>query len=248
MRTLARTPHPLAFGHGRRGDAPALRSGPRVRAIYAASILVAGVLALVYLAGLVQLLAAASPPALAAGLFVGALGADLLTAMIHWACDTWGSEETPWVGAGLIKGFRDHHVDPQGIARHDWIEVNGVAALAATAGFLLFSPFAWQLASGGQVFWYAGLCSLICVAAAANQLHKWAHVRNPPALVRGLQRLGAILSVGSHAQHHRSPTKRYCVSLGWLNGTLDSFCFWRRLERCVEAVMGAEARSGTERT
>ncbi len=209
----------------------------------------AGVLALVYLAGLVHLLAGASPLALAAGLFLGALGADLLTALVHWACDTWGSEETPWVGAWLIKGFRDHHVDPQRMVRHDWIEVSGAPALAAAAGFLLVSPLAWQLASGGRVFWYAGLWSLICVAAAANQTHKWAHLESPPALVRGLQRLGAILSPGSHAQHHRGPhTRRYCISTGWLNAALDSIRFWRGLERCVEVVTGAEARSGTEIT
>ena len=160
-----------------------------------------------------------------------------------------GSEETPWVGAGLIKGFRDHHVDPQSIVLHDWIEVNGAAGLAAAAGFLLFSPLAWQLASGGQIFWYASLWSLICVAAAANQLHKWAHIGSPPALVRGLQRLGAILSADSHAQHHRtSHTRHYCISLGWLNSTLDTIRFWRGLERCVEAVMGAEARSSMEKT
>jgi ubiquitin-conjugating enzyme E2 variant len=208
----------------------------------------AGALALVYLAGLVHLLAGASPLALAAGLLLGGLGADLLTALVHWACDTWGSEETPWLGAGLIKGFREHHVDPQEMVRHDWIEVNGEAALAAAAGFGLLSPLAWQLASGGQVFWYAGLCSLICVAAAANQLHKWAHVESPPALARALQRLGAILSPASHAEHHRGPhTSRYCISTGWLNGTLDTIRFWRGLERCVEAITGAEARDGSEK-
>ncbi len=250
MRTLEGTPSPLAGGgERRRSSGPALRSSPRVRAIYVVSILMACALALVYLAGLAHLLAAAPALALAAGLFLGALGADLITAMIHWACDTWGSEETPWVGAGLIKGFRDHHVDPQSIVQHDWIEVNGAAGLAAAAGFLLFSPLAWQLASGGQIFWYAGLWSLICVAAAANQLHKWAHIGSPPALVRGLQRLGAILSADSHAQHHRtSHTRHYCISLGWLNSTLDTIRFWRGLERCVEAVMGAEARSSTEKT
>ena len=250
MNTLAIPPHPLACGdERRRSGVPALRSSPRVRAIYVVSILLACALALVYLAGLAHLLAAAPALALAAGLFLGALGADLITAMIHWACDTWGSEETPWVGAGLIKGFRDHHVDPQSIVLHDWIEVNGAAGLAAAAGFLLFSPLAWQLASGGQIFWYASLWSLICVAAAANQLHKWAHIGSPPALVRGLQRLGAILSADSHAQHHRtSHTRHYCISLGWLNSTLDTIRFWRGLERCVEAVMGAEARSSTEKT
>jgi ubiquitin-conjugating enzyme E2 variant len=209
----------------------------------------AGALALVYLAGLIQLLAGASPLPLAAGLLLGALGADLTTALVHWACDTWGSEETPWLGAGLIKGFRDHHVDPQRMVRHDWIEVSGAPALAAAAGFVLLSPLAWQLASAGQVFWYAAVWSLICVAAAANQTHKWAHVGRPPALVRGLQRFGAILSPRSHAQHHRGPhTSRYCISTGWLNGTLDTIRFWRGLERCVEVVTGAEARGRTEMT
>ena len=100
MNTLARPPHPLACGdERRRSGVPALRSSPRVRAIYVVSILMACALALVYLAGLAHLLAAAPALALAAGLFLGALGADLITAMIHWACDTWGSEETAWVGA-----------------------------------------------------------------------------------------------------------------------------------------------------
>lgn len=212
-------------------------------------ILVAGALTLGYLAGLVFARGDVSPLAVAASLLLGVLVADLITALVHWACDTWGSEQTPLLGAGLIKGFREHHVDPRGMLRHDWIEVNGTPALAASAGFLVLSPLAWQLASAGQVFWYAALWSLIWVAGTANQTHKWAHAESPPALVRGLQRLGVILSPRAHAQHHRGAhTHHYCISTGWLNGMLDRVRFWRGLERLVEVVTGARARSGTEKT
>ena len=208
----------------------------------------AGGLAILYLRRLVEIADDAAPLAIAAGALLGALCADLVTGLIHWACDTWGSEETPWLGAGVIQAFRQHHRDPQAIVHHDWIDVNGEGALGAATAFLLGLPIAWQLASGGHAFWYSGLCSLICVAGLANQLHQWAHVPAPPAPVRALQRLGAILSPSQHARHHRAPyTTRYCIATGWLNGSLDTIRFWRALERGIEAVTDAEARCKRER-
>lgn len=44
--------------------------------------------------------------------------------MLHWACDTWGEFSTPIVGPTLIRAFRMHHVDPQDITKHGFVETN----------------------------------------------------------------------------------------------------------------------------
>jgi hypothetical protein len=46
-----------------------------------------------------------------AGLWLGAWAADLVTGLVHWACDTWGDERTRWLGAGLV-------LTPERHARH----------------------------------------------------------------------------------------------------------------------------------
>ncbi|EMO25210.1 kua-ubiquitin conjugating enzyme hybrid localization domain protein, partial [Leptospira interrogans serovar Bataviae str. HAI135] len=47
------------------------------------------------------------------------LGADFLSGLVHFLGDSVGSENTPIFGPAFIFPFRDHHVDPKGITRHD---------------------------------------------------------------------------------------------------------------------------------
>jgi len=97
------------------------------------------------------------------GFVLGMLAADGITGCVHWACDTWGSPRTPWIGPALIRSFREHHRDPRAICRHDWVEVNREPALAAALGFALLAlpPLReWAL---GHPMAYAFLWSLFSV-------------------------------------------------------------------------------------
>jgi ubiquitin-conjugating enzyme E2 variant len=182
------------------------------------------------------------------GALLGALAADGLTGLVHWACDTWGDERTRWLGPGLIRSFREHHRDPRAMLAHDWIEVNREPATAATAALLLLWLPPAQRVLDGHALAYGFVCWLVAYGAAANQLHAWAHAPAPPRAVRLLQRGGWILSPARHAVHHRAPrTTAYCISTGWLNPLLDASGFWRGLERAVGRLTGAEPRRGGRR-
>lgn len=49
---------------------------------------------------------------------------DWISGMVHWGADTWGEFETPIVGPTLIRNFRMHHIDPQDIVKHGFVETN----------------------------------------------------------------------------------------------------------------------------
>lgn len=151
--------------------------------------------------------------------FCGWLLADLLSGLVHWALDTFGSVRTPLVGSAFIRPFREHHADPAAMTRHDFIEVNGASCLGclpvlAAAAFLPMDGFI-----------QAALLSFSLGVLLANQCHKWAHV--PPDqlhdFVKTIQKLGLILRASEHRLHHTHPYDSYfCTASGWLNGPLNA--------------------------
>jgi ubiquitin-conjugating enzyme E2 variant len=173
-------------------------------------------------------------------LFLGALSADLVSGLVHWAADTWGNQTWPIVGPTLIRSFREHHVDAKAITHHDFVETNGATALVLVPlllGIHLSMPTgssAWtRLHYQSSLF----ALSLTLFVFLTNQIHKWAHSDLPPRSVRLLQELGLILPSAHHQVHHAGQhTSCYCITTGWLNPVLDRIRFFRISETLIQSI------------
>src|SRR5256885_9285230 len=62
---------------------------------------------------------------------VGVVGGDFISGIVHWAADTYCSEDTPVVGPSLVKPFRMHHVYPRDICTHNVVEPVGTVCILA---------------------------------------------------------------------------------------------------------------------
>ena len=181
-------------------------------------------------------------PMAAAGLAAW-VAVDLLSGLVHWTFDTWGSVHTPLVGARYIRPFREHHFDPHAMTRHDFVETNGsscVGALPLLLAAIVLPTHAngWELAHAFLLFTALGVL-------ITNQCHKWAHLplADVPRPVRLAQRLRLILRPEDHLRHHVRPfDSHYCTAAGWLNGPLAALGFFRVLERLIVALTRSRAR------
>ncbi len=171
------------------------------------------------------------------------IAADFLSGCAHWAFDTWGSVHTPFLGPNFIRPFREHHVDPTAITRHDFIETNGASCIAALPVLAAASFVAVEAAFAT----HALLVSLAVGILLSNQCHKWAHAdpaRRGP-LVRLAQRVRLVLSPDHHRFHHVHPfNSHFCAASGWLNYVLDRSRFFRALEAAINAVRGTRESAG----
>ncbi|MFM9885675.1 MAG: fatty acid desaturase CarF family protein [Burkholderiales bacterium] len=159
----------------------------------------------------------------------GWLAADLFSGLVHFAFDSLGSVHTPFIGNAFIRPFREHHVDPQAMTRHGFVETNGASSLAClpALGATSLTPLdsaPWILAQA--ILLFAALGTL-----ATNQCHKWAHMDEAatPAFARRAQRYRLILPREHHQLHHTAPfDSHFCTSCGWLNPALNALLrTWR---------------------
>lgn len=173
---------------------------------------------------------------------VGALGADLVSGIVHWAADTWGRETLPIIGRRLLRPFRVHHVNPDDFAGRRFLDVNGDVAIIVCLILApaLVVPLSTPVGRIADVF----VVAFCLIGLPTNQVHQWAHIRRPPAPVRWLQQVGIILSPGEHARHHVAPyAEQYCIATGWCNRVLAAIGFFPRLERLITRVAGIEPRA-----
>ncbi len=175
----------------------------------------------------------------------GYIAADFISGMVHWFCDTWGSPDWFVVGPVFIRTFREHHVDPLSITRHDFVETNGANCMAimpvvVPAAFLHLDPTSpWRVGLG------AFCAALALCIPFTSQAHKWAHTDEDkiPTVVRWLQRAGILLSKDHHEQHHAAPfIKNYCITTGLCDHILERISFFRVAERVITSVTGAIPR------
>jgi ubiquitin-conjugating enzyme E2 variant len=181
-------------------------------------------------------------------ILIGWLAGDWVSGLVHWFCDTYGSEETPFFGQAIILPFREHHVLPGKICEHNFVETNGNSFLL---GVVVVIPFLFAMLASepgdtfvpvaGTLMVFTGIFSCL-----ANQVHKWSHAdaASVPAVVRLLQRHHLILNPDHHQLHHTSPfDTNYCISCGWMNPVLEMTRFFRRAERLLGLFGLQPARS-----
>ncbi|XP_045472523.1 plasmanylethanolamine desaturase [Harmonia axyridis] len=186
--------------------------------------------------------------AIVAAAFGGIVTADFCSGFFHWAADTWGSVDFPILGKNFLRPFREHHIDPTSITRHDFIETNG-------DNFMVTIPFL------GRMFWdfvtlpedevqkkFTWNCYVFLLAifiALTNQIHKWSHTYfGLPGWVVFLQDCHIVLPRKHHRIHHVAPHETYfCITTGWLNWPLEKIHFWTGLELLVQATTGCRPRA-----
>lgn len=174
---------------------------------------------------------------------LGWILADLASGVVHWLADTWGSERIPVIGPVFVRSFREHHVDPEAITKHDWIETNGAnsATTIPILSGLVAASWAYPGVIGGG--WVLAVVSLNFWTVLGNQIHKWAHMVSPPRWVRWGQRCRIFISPDAHRRHHNGRhDDHFCITSGILNGLLGRLEVFRRLEKAVTLVTGYEPR------
>jgi len=164
--------------------------------------------------------------------FLGICFADFGTGFIHWAADNLGSVDTPLLGPAFIYPFRLHHVDPQEITRHDFLEVNGLSFTATIPFIIVFGsfvfdeePYVWK------VFMEWLTMTAVVFAWFTNEFHKLSHMHNPPWWAKCLQRCGLILSPEMHHIHHVTLDSFYSICTGWTNYPLEYFRFYQLITK-----------------
>jgi len=181
-------------------------------------------------------------------LISGILMADFFSGLVHWAADTWGSIDIPVVGTAFIRSFREHHIDPTAITRHDWVETNGDNSMLATVLFG-YSSYNFITSEPDEILLkYHQSCFLFSFGifvSMTNQIHKWSHTYSKlPWMVQLLQDYHVILPRQHHRIHHVSPHETYyCITTGWLNHPLEKLDFWRILEKYIEKFTGYKPRN-----
>jgi len=180
---------------------------------------------------------------LGGGVLGGYLWADFVSGFVHFIADNFGSVRTPFLGPVFFRTFREHHVDPLAITRHDFFEVNGancVVSLPFAAATLAFVPIETSLL--GLAFATFMLLFLFGIFLT-NQFHRWAHLPAAPSWIRRLQATGLILGAAHHERHHRAPYDTYyCITSGLMNPLLARIRFFELIKaplgRMLEPIVG----------
>ncbi len=175
-------------------------------------------------------------------LLLGALIADFASGLGHFLADNFFAVDTPVLGHLFIYRFRQHHEDQTIICQADFRETNGALCLlslpAVVGGYLLLggAPSLWALLVAGVMLAFGILGGM------TNQMHRWAHDRQRPPLVRWMQRWGLALNPRHHSVHHARPHhEHFCIALGAMDPLMERFAVWHRLANLMRALRAPQA-------
>lgn len=111
-----------------------------------------------------------------------------------------------------------HHIDPQDITKHGFIETNASSCypmplfifvgLQITPSSFFIQTYEWTIIFG------------VILGIFTNEFHKWAHMvhSKPHPIIRFLQNSRLILNHAEHHRHHQGEFDRaYCIINGWMN-------------------------------
>ena len=119
---------------------------------------------------------------------------------------------------GLAEGFQRHHDNPAKIYEMPLYEHLYVMHLPLTIVFAVVAVI-----GHGHVHFVA-LCMVLALHLM-QMAHLWAHLpaERVPAAVRGLQRVGLLLTKAKHDDHHTEPfDKNFCIMTGLANRPLNA--------------------------
>jgi Lipid desaturase domain len=148
---------------------------------------------------------------------------DILSGLLHFALDTFGSVHTPIIGNAFIRPFREHHVNPEEMTQHDFFELNGSSCFACLP--ILGFSVTIDLSSFTTIYFQALLLFIALGAFVTNECHKWAHTEASltPHYIRWAQSRRLVLPPEHHALHHAKPfNSHFCMTNGWLNKPLNA--------------------------
>ncbi|MEP6819783.1 MAG: fatty acid desaturase CarF family protein [bacterium] len=166
---------------------------------------------------------------------LGIVLGDFISGIVHWAADTYGTEDMRLIGPSLVKPFRLHHIYPRDICTHGLVETTGNVCILAVPVLSLCLYLMWLKPHSAWLAFSVVSFSLAAAATVAtNQFHKWAHQESPSAFACWLQRKRLVLEPQHHKRHHTQPFDvNYCITNGWLNPLLNKLKFFRRLEAAI---------------
>jgi ubiquitin-conjugating enzyme E2 variant len=174
--------------------------------------------------------------------------ADFFSGLVHWAADSWGSVNIPIFGKAFIRPFREHHIDPTAITRHDFVETNG-DNFAVIIPFLAHMAYKFTTYTPEQIsdiyVWEMFVFLIAIFVSITNQIHKWSHTYfGLPWYINLVQDLHIILPKKHHRIHHVAPHETYfCITTGWLNYPFEYIGFWTALENIIEKTTGNKPRA-----
>jgi ubiquitin-conjugating enzyme E2 variant len=171
---------------------------------------------------------------LALGLLAGHLLIDFITICVHWTVDNYFTPTSPVIGS-TVYYFREHHEKAYEMFQRDYVEGNFRNALVSFViqvplVFLVTSPF------GNVCLALSGL-----MGAYITQIHKWAHLKRPPAPVALAQRAKLLVDWRFHNAHHQDASRHYGLYAGWFDIVFDRLGVFESLERLIRRTTGTVA-------